>query len=448
MTVAVTSTEYQDLIANKIGFPSEYALINGIYSFRPGSAEKYLEDYLETLADSAINKDAVRKLYREIIDESFTARLPKHLHEKHTLKNPPIHLMIDPVQKNKDQNGKEKDKLEISMQDFDWNLLKTSMEQSGALIKVIPGSNPEGSARETWTRDRFFKVGDTIFLPDPEAYVHDTSHIYKDLDIEITQTKADVRTDHKQTKEWAEANGYKVKTIDGVYFEGGNVSVDSGRKAILFSYDAWFSGNGAIHKDHHTKKIEDTVNEVLRKEGKPPHTVVELPIYIQHDTFYHLDTFAVLLPKSPDGKHPSRLLYFNEPNYLIQKTAENIQKTYGKDVVGINLVEAQNLTSNLITVGETIFTPFISDGLRKKLEGDGFKIFAHPKFQYKDAGAHCWTSPNLNPKSVEEMYSSGGLQISDETAKSAVEAGRKALNPAISSPDSEINNQQNPSLGR
>ncbi len=249
-------------------------------------------------------------------------------------------------------------------------------EISGANVHYLNGRDwGEKSTSETWVRDQYISIGDTILVPSLLTSRH--------------QKSVELMNDYLQK------HGIETLSID-YPLQGGDVIVDQTLERFIYAVE--------VGRENAFEGIDKIISEATGFEPvriiRNNHPIERPPINlsnhweyqdrsqsVQADDFYHLDTFMAQLP---NGK----FLVFADA--MEDDSYDRLTALYGADhFIEIPQEDAINFATNVFFLGDIMMTPYVSDELRSVLEQEGLTVIEDQQlgkdisWELHNGGIHC-----------------------------------------------------------
>lgn len=354
------------------------------------SANRSLKDRLRQ-KETSLPPKKLRQLKGALLNQfnSKAGHLPFHVSEleneaaetKRTL------IMAGPI-KLTQEGYTEEEKMQIFKE---WFCIRHALVKAGAHLEVLSASSEGGGFREVYTRDRYVMIGDTAFLPDPQKLQHindSKSFIERLPQHEVAGYQREIAQIEKALKE----RGIRTVTVDGAWFEGGNV-------VRHYSSQTIFVGLGPDYVWNSEESAEKLVAAINRAQNNK-WSLLSVPL--TNEDMYHMDTGM-----SEELPHGEVLL---SPLVTDKKTYEKICNIVGpQNVIKLSNTDAFNLATNMIDVGNTLIMTGNCRKVREQLVKKGYTVvmpedYGQPDFEFGAGGVHCMTNDvrQIKPKKKTE----------------------------------------------
>ena len=219
-------------------------------------------------------------------------------------------------------------------------------------------------------------INGVAYLPDLQKLLQLRPH--------YTPESADYAGQMKQMEEALHARGVKTVTVEGAWFEGGNIVRHFGSRTLFAGIAAaWSSLESA-------QRLLAAVN--AREEEKWSLMPVTLTNYTD---MYHMDTGM-----SEELPHGEVMI---SPRLTDSETYEIICDIVGQEnIIELTDDEAKALETNMIDVGNTLVMTGVCASLEEKLTARGYSVitpadYGRESFEVARGGVHCMTNDVAQP---------------------------------------------------
>lgn len=376
----------QDTVKIKLYVENNISLIleNGI--IRPQSAEiadLVLDAVIEDLHTENVFKASSRAGLREAVLEQMddlavslekslgglSVSHPKLMNENIASSNAEgeIYLMIPPDERK----GSIKNRMQERLK---WELIKDTIEENGAVVDVYSATVSDGEAKETWTRDPAFVIGNVAYIPDNRL----REQMFPNFQENETYGRA-----IQQMKIIYESRGLQTVFVEGAWFEGGNIIVHQGgnKNSLFLGLEDWADPKSL---ELLINKINETQPSVIKYEGYGV-------ILTAQDTYYHLD--LIMSPELSGGEH------FIYADAMSKESFDTINKVIGsQNLIAVGEETASLSTLNLIEIkGKTLLATSETPEFKTLSEARGYRVvgpsdYGLDTFGFGRGGVHCLTA--------------------------------------------------------